>query len=105
MNNTLDLLNKVMILMNIFAARSDVPNICHVNARSVSNKVHESNEMFSRTRLGALLVSETWLNGNIPSRLVSIDGFQIFRNDRVGTLVAVWLFTSRMGYLLTFSGV
>lgn len=78
-------LNSVRTMINVFCDRSDGLNICHLNARSIRPKIDELREIFRCPKLHAILVSESWLHSDIPSSMVAMPGYKIFRNDVDGS--------------------
>lgn len=64
-------LDKVRTLCNIFVSSYSGLNVIYMNARSLRNKVGELYDMFCGTKVHAIIVSESWLNENISSALVS----------------------------------
>mgnify|MGYP002716484922 CR=1 FL=1 len=58
--------------------------VAHVNAQSILKHFDEFFAIFSPHSLHALLVSESWMKPSLPSSLVSLQGYTLFRNDRIG---------------------
>ncbi|CAH1984017.1 unnamed protein product [Acanthoscelides obtectus] len=58
--------------------------IAHVNARSLVSGFDCFKSLVEDNDLHIVGVSETWLSDNIPSDVVSIRGFNLFRCDRQG---------------------
>ena len=52
------------------------------NARSVLNKIEEVDRIALSAKPSFIGITESWLNDNIDSSLVSIDGYNIHRADR-----------------------
>lgn len=69
--------------------------VIFLNARSVYSHLCELQVEFNRTNFVALCLSETWLNVNLPSGIVKIEGFNLIRQDRAyvkrGGGVAIYL--------------
>ena len=55
--------------------------IAHINSRSLLSCFDEVNLLIVEKNIDILCISETWLESNIPDRLVNINGFTLFRND------------------------
>ena len=55
----------------------------HLNARSVPKSIDELNYIISKLKLDAFAVSESWLSEHLPNQLFEIEGYQIFRKDRL----------------------
>ena len=62
-----------------------LPNVMVLNARSIFNKVDELTVHIENYKSDMIFVSETWLSENIPNEAIHIGGYNVFRNDRVGT--------------------
>lgn len=60
-------------------------NICHINAQSLKNKIDEFRNIFEQSGVDIICVSETWFNASITDNIISIYGYNVYRNDR-GTL-------------------
>jgi hypothetical protein len=60
--------------------------IAHVNAQSLVNHGHfsEFSDIFLLSCVDIIVVSETFLKGNILDSAVALDGYKLFRNDREG---------------------
>ena len=54
--------------------------IAHINSRSLLSCFEEI-KIILDNKIDILCISETWLEPNIPDRLVKIDGYTLFRND------------------------
>ena len=58
-------------------------NLSLFNARSICNKLPELHNLLYHESRHVILITETWLNDNIPHGLIDPDGkFHIFRRDR-----------------------
>ena len=55
--------------------------------------------MLSGLELGIITFSETWLNASLSSKIVEIDGYKSFRQDREGNKRKV----KRGGGLITYT--
>ena len=69
--------------MSKIQPNSSAFRVGHINIRSLRNKVSEVSDIVSRYQLQILAVSETWLSKDISDDEVSIQGFRLFRTDRV----------------------
>lgn len=54
----------------------------HLNTRSLMPKLPAIKNDLINSHVGVLGISETWLSGHVPDKLVNIPGYQIIRNDR-----------------------
>ncbi|XP_055628243.1 uncharacterized protein LOC129769796 [Toxorhynchites rutilus septentrionalis] len=65
-------------------------SVCCVNCQSICAralcKIEELRLIVKISNVDILCVSETWLNENIDNSIISIDGYNIVRHDRVGLL-------------------
>ena len=57
-------------------------NLLHHNSQSAVNKIDFYNSLHNIKNYDVISLNETWFNPKIPSNLVSIDGFTLYRNDR-----------------------
>ena len=55
---------------------------CHINARSLINKIDQFRCHFENSDLDVVTVSETWLHSGICSSIIEMEGYQLFRWDR-----------------------
>ena len=54
--------------------------ILHMNVRSLFGKIAEIGAVFNY--FDVIVITETWLTDSIPDSVVSISGFNLFRQDR-----------------------
>jgi hypothetical protein len=59
-----------------------LPNVLIFNIRSSVDKVDELYALVSVTKSQLVLVTETWLNDNIPDEVVQVPGMTLIRKDR-----------------------
>ena len=57
-------------------------HICHLNVRSLLNKLHEIKKFLKNKNVQILTISESWLADSINSNEVYIEGYNLFRQDR-----------------------
>ena len=57
-------------------------HICHLNVRSLLNKLHEIKKILKNKNLQILTISESWLADTISSNEVYIEGYNFYRQDR-----------------------
>ena len=57
----------------------------HLNARSLKNRenLHQIRELTRAHKPGVLAISESWLNSKVRNAEVEIDGYKLFRLDRL----------------------
>ena len=60
------------------------PKIYFTNARSINNKINEIEVELKCNNIQVALITETWLNENIPSQAIEISGYTSIRKDRQG---------------------
>ena len=58
--------------------------LVHWNVRSVLKKIDQMRTLLSDSTIDVITVSESWLKSHLHSNLVSIQGFEVFRQDRRG---------------------
>lgn len=56
----------------------------HVNVRSLFNKIDAICLWAKLTESDIIVLSETWLKPSITSNMIHIEGYNLFRMDRVG---------------------
>ena len=59
-----------------------LPRFCLMNVRSLLPKIDELSAFVSSTPIDIIAITESWLNEDIDSDILSIDNFNIHRNDR-----------------------
>ena len=90
-----------LILMTDFADVRAYKGLkfCHLNVRSILNKIDQFKIHFERSSFDVITLSETWLTEGVNSGLLEMDGYQLLRSDRA-TLVGNGL--KRGGGLMTY---
>ena len=56
---------------------------CHLNIRSIMNKIDQFKMHVERSTFDIITLSETWLTEEYSSSLLNMDGYQILRSDRL----------------------
>nr|CAH7761800.1 unnamed protein product [Callosobruchus chinensis] len=56
-------------------------SICHLNVRSLLSDFDGFAQLINN-KFDIAAITETWLNSDIDDSTVSIEGYQLFRNDR-----------------------
>ena len=59
---------------------------CHLNARSIVNKIDLFRLHFSSSDIDVITVSESWLTPDISTSIVNMNGYNLFRADRLNNL-------------------
>ena len=62
--------------------RQLLPTFLYANVRSLFNKIDEASLLLHDRRVDIAIFVETWLHPEIPDEAVSIDGFDLIRQDR-----------------------
>lgn len=65
-----------------------------LNARSIFNKVDELRAHIENYNSDIIFITESWLSENIPNEAIHIDGYYVFRKDRIanrGGGVAIYI--------------
>lgn len=57
--------------------------ICHLNVRSIKNKIDELSVLLHCFNIDVMTISETWLTESIEDTCLSIQGYNLCRADRV----------------------
>ena len=58
-------------------------NICHINGQSLINEMDEFRDLFEKSFLDVICVSETWFSPNMPDNMFKLNGFKLMRADRI----------------------
>ncbi|XP_068671085.1 uncharacterized protein [Montipora foliosa] len=64
--------------------RQFVPSVLLSNTMSLAPKLDEIGVTVDTTPADICLFTETWLNESVPDKSLNLNGFQLFRRDRVG---------------------
>ena len=56
--------------------------ICHLNIRSIANKIDEIKNFLCNGNIQILTLSETWMDDTLNSNKYQIPGYQLIRQDR-----------------------
>ena len=57
-------------------------HIIHLNIRSIINKIDIFRHYLNNSNISIATISETWLHEFADSFMISVDGYQLFRQDR-----------------------
>ena len=60
-----------------------LPSICLLNSRSLLPKMDELSVFLSQSRSDIAVVTESWLNPDIDSELLSVAGYNLYHKDRL----------------------
>jgi len=80
--------------------------ICHVNAQSLLPHFVEFADFFNCHDYNIICVSETWLTPSVNSAMVSLPGYNLFRNDRTykrGGGVGIYVKSEFIASVICFS--
>ena len=58
-------------------------NVVHLNIRSIIYKIDQLKMIISQVKIDILCLTESWLNHNITDHELKIEGYKIFRKDRI----------------------
>ena len=56
--------------------------LCHLNIRSILNKIDQFRMHFEHSKLDVIALSETWLSSDLCSNILQLENYQLFRWDR-----------------------
>ena len=62
----------------------DIPVILNTNTRSIINKIDELSILLRKQHVVIAGTTESWLKDCIPDAVISIDGYNVIRNNRKG---------------------
>ena len=73
-----------MILMIEFSEIKKIKGLklCHLNVRSLTNKIDQFRMHFENSELDVITLSETWLTQDIGDNILELRNYQLFRWDR-----------------------
>ena len=69
-------------LQNITTLNGKGLYFVHLNARSLLNNFELIKYFMNKNKIAICTISETWLNNNIPNKLIEVQGYKIIRLDR-----------------------
>lgn len=82
------------------ALSSNNLNICHLNIQSLCarqmSKFCEFRDCFENSKIDIICLTESWLSDSIPDDVISIEGYNIIRNDREYSRGVVFVHTLKM---------
>lgn len=86
----------VMIdMVRILTKQKTGLHLCHINAQSLRNKMDEFRLTFENSAVDVICISETWFTDNTYDSLISLNGYKVYRADRMkrGGGVAIYVRT------------
>lgn len=80
-------------MVRILAKQKKGLHVCHINAQSLNNKIHELRLTFENSGVDIICISETWLNESTLDGIIMLNGYNLYRGDRVrhGGGVAIYV--------------
>ena len=69
---------------HLHSKKSKGIKIGHININRIYSKIDQLEHYIRSNDFDIFCVTETWLNDNVSNSHISIDGYKIFRKDRVG---------------------
>lgn len=80
-------------MVRILARQKKGLSLCHINAQSLNNKIDEFRLVFEGSGIDVICVSETWFTQSTTDSLIRLNGYNVFRSDRVrhGGGVAIYI--------------
>jgi len=82
-------------LLNIFCKQKEGIHICHINAQSLCNKVDELRYIFENSSVDIVCISETWFSSRLHDEQINMEGYQVFRSDRVSHAGGVAIYSRK----------
>jgi len=79
-------------MLKIFCGQQQGLNICHINSQSLYGKIDEFKYLFEGSDVDIICVSETWFFPELPNSFIAMQGYNIFRSDRVGNAGGVAIY-------------
>ena len=78
-------------------SKSEIKCVC-LNARSIINKKTELNIMVDDIKPHIIGITESWANKDITNAELGLEGYVMFRKDRIGRRGEEYYYTSRTLY-------
>ena len=78
-------------------SKSEIKYVC-LNARSIINKKTELNIMVDDIKPHIIGITESWANKDITNAELGLEGYVMFRKDRIGRRGEEYYYTSRTLY-------
>lgn len=72
-----------VVLNSALRATVNDLNFSHINGGSLYPKIDEFRRIFEGSRSHVVVASETWFKSYRNNKAVSVEGYELFRNDRV----------------------
>jgi hypothetical protein len=77
--------------LQIGCSREFVPNLLLTNVMSLVPKMNELEHDTKQNNADLVFISETWLKSSVPDEVIEINGYRVFRRDRIGWCIRVIL--------------
>lgn len=71
-------------MIRVLSNRKKGLRVCHINAQSLTRKIDEFRYLFENLNVDVVCVSETWFSPCHNDHLFHVNGYRLFRLDRVG---------------------
>lgn len=71
-------------MIRILAKNKIGLKVVHINAQSLLKKIDEFRYIFQESDVDIICISETWFRNEMPDDMVRLDGYRMYRDDRVG---------------------
>lgn len=81
-NNTSRMACVNTIIKAMLNTKKDALKVCHFNSCSIFPKIRAVRDLFHKTNIHIICVSETWLRAVHTSNMVHIEGYNLVRHDR-----------------------
>lgn len=70
-------------MIRILSKQKHGLKICHINAQSLPRKIDEFRYLFESSDVDVICVSETWFSDWHNNEVVYVNGYNLFRVDRI----------------------
>jgi hypothetical protein len=70
--------------LKVGCSQEFVPNLLLTNVMSLVPKMDELEHVTKQNNAVLVFISETWLKSSVPDELIEINGYRVFRRDRIG---------------------
>ena len=71
---------------HVISSPAKVPNLLICNMRSLAPKIDELDAVVSINHADIICITETWLSSAILDNVIALPNFNLFRNDRLGSI-------------------
>lgn len=71
-------------MIRILRSQKKGLHVCHINAQSLAPKLDEFRLLFINSKVDVICISETWFSPEISNSAYKVEGYKLYRADRIG---------------------